>query len=60
MKEAQNGWAERFLIHQHRVYCSETLWRKIPAKDLDPTAAYRLRVDKKRWVEKSQEGHCMG
>jgi hypothetical protein len=32
----------------------------IPTRKLKGTAAYRLKEDKKRWVEKSQEDHYMG
>jgi hypothetical protein len=33
--------AERWLKHQHRVYCSEgALWKGSPARELKPIATY--------------------
>jgi hypothetical protein len=37
---------KRWLICQHRVYCGKVaLWRGTSARELKPTAAYRLEVD---------------
>jgi hypothetical protein len=44
----------------HRGYCEEVvLWRRIPARKLEPTAIYRLGVFM-RWVEKFLDGHWVG
>jgi hypothetical protein len=38
--------AERWLKHQHRVYClGRSQWRGTSARELEHTASYRLGVD---------------
>jgi hypothetical protein len=49
----------RQLKSQHGVYCEVVLWRESSARELEPTAAYRLGVFM-RQVEKLQEDHWVG
>jgi hypothetical protein len=58
--EMKEGSEWRWLIRQHRIYCGEVvLWRESPARELEPSAAYRLGVFM-RWVEKPQDDHWVG
>jgi hypothetical protein len=62
MKERDAEWIDgKTAQRQDRVNCGEVvLWKESPARELKPTAAYRLGVDKRKWVEKSQESHWAG